>query len=85
MKFNDKHFNIQNGLDENENSLNGLDENENSLNGLVILQDITIQKICNVNFKKWSLQSDNSFILTLDINKINTPFHHNNLIKKIHR
>jgi hypothetical protein len=52
LKFNDKHFNIQNGLDENENSLNGLDENENSLNGLVILQDITIQKICNVNFKK---------------------------------
>jgi hypothetical protein len=42
LKFNDKHFNIQNGLD----------ENENSLNGLVILQDITIQNICNVNFKK---------------------------------
>jgi len=42
LKFNDKHFNIQNGLDENEFFKNGLD----------ILQDINIQNVCNVNFKK---------------------------------
>jgi hypothetical protein len=42
LKFNDKHFKIQNGLD----------ENENSLNGLAILQDINIQKHMQCQFQK---------------------------------
>jgi hypothetical protein len=54
-----------------------------SLDRLVVLQDITIQDIHKTSFKKRLLKMTKP-ILEPNVDQINTPIHHDNLVQKLH-